>query len=599
MTTAAQVLAATIRAYGVDPVFGIPGTHNLAIYQALAEAGVRCVTTRHEQGAGYAADGYARATGRPGVVLTTTGPAVLNAAAALAQAYSDSSPVLLISPGVPLTHPRLGRGYLHESKDQSRALDSLCAWSHRVTSPEEIPAALSRAFASFTEGRPRPIHLEIPVDLLDLPTSVPPATPFQVPPRAPDPTAIASAATLLGTALRPAIVLGGGVHHSHADHSHVHRSRAGTLALTLAERTGAPVVTTANGKAAVPESHPLALGATLHLPAVQTWLATCDVVLAIGTELAPSDFWIDDFRLTGHLIRIDVDPAQMHGDHPATIPIVADAFLALNALLIHPAIPQIPEHVPREPLDAESLAERRDSVVRSGPDAEWLADRPESVVRAGWDAESLADRPESVLQAGLDAESLAGRSDSVLWAQRDAELEALAGRWGSQLKAVRDVLPADTIVTADSSMFCYYGALGGLPVDPPGRFLYPTGFGTLGFALPAAIGAKIAYPERPVAVLAGDGAFQFSVQELATAVELGLPLPIVISVNGGYGEIRAEMVARGMSPVAVDLHNPDFVGLAVAYGAGGVAVDTPEELGEAVGKALHASGPTVIVLREA
>ncbi|GAA0989738.1 5-guanidino-2-oxopentanoate decarboxylase [Acrocarpospora macrocephala] len=597
------MLALTLVAYGVDTVFGIPGTHNLAIYQALAEAGVRCVTTRHEQGAGYAADGYARATGRPGVVLTTTGPAVLNAAAALAQAYSDSSPVLLISPGVPLTHPRLGCGYLHESKDQSRALDSLCAWSHRVTSPEEIPAALSRAFASFTEGRPRPIHLEIPVDLLDLPTSVPPATPFQVPPRAPDPAAIASAATLLGTALRPAIVLGGGVHHSHADHSHAdhshvhhsragtlalaertgapivttangkaavpeshaHHSRTGTLALILAERTGAPIVTTANGKAAVPESHPLALGATLHLPAVQTWLATCDVVLAIGTELAPSDFWIDDFRLTGQLIRIDVDPAQMQGDLPAMIPIVADAYLALDALLTHPAIPQKPEHVPREPLDAGPLAERRDSVVR-----------------AGWDAQSLV-----------------GRSDSVLWARRDAELEALAARWGSQLKAVRDVLPADTIVTADSSMFCYYGALGGLPIDPPGRFLYPTGFGTLGFALPAAIGAKIAYPERPVAVLAGDGAFQFSVQELATAVELGLPLPIVISVNGGYGEIRAEMVARGMLPVAVDLHNPDFVGLAVAYGAGGVAVDTPEELGEAVGKALHASGPTVIVLREA
>ncbi|GAA1007572.1 hypothetical protein GCM10009556_019210 [Acrocarpospora pleiomorpha] len=657
------MLALTLVACGVDTVFGIPGTHNLAIYQALAEAGVRCVTTRHEQGAGYAADGYARATGRPGIVLTTTGPAVLNAAAALAQAYSDSSPVLLISPGVPLTHPRLGRGYLHESKDQSRALDSLCAWSHRVTSPEEIPAALSRAFASFTEARPRPIHLEIPVDLLDLPTSVPPATPFRVPPRTPDPAAITSAATLLSTALRPAIILGGGIHHSHAECSHaecshaecshaecshaecshvecshvecsgVHHSRAGTFALTLAERIGAPVVTTANGKAAVPESHPLALGATLHLPAIQAWLATCDVVLAIGTELAPSDFWIDDFRLTGHLIRIDIDPAQMHGDHPATIPIVADGSLALNALLTHPAIPQKPEHLPQEPLDAELLAEQQDSVVRPGWDAEslaersesvlwarrdveWLADRPESVVRAGWDAVSLverrdsvvragrdvelfADRPESVVRAGWDAESLAGRSESVLWARRDAELERLAARWGSQLKVIRDVLPADTIVAADNSMFCYYGALGGLPVDPPGRFLYPTGFGTLGFALPAAIGAKIAYPERPVAVLAGDGAFQFSVQELATAVELGLPLPIVISVNGGYGEIRAEMLARGMSPVAVDLHNPDFVGLAVAYGASGVAVGTPEELGEAVGKALHASGPTVIVLREA
>ncbi|GAA0442043.1 hypothetical protein Acor_05740 [Acrocarpospora corrugata] len=519
MTTAAQALALTLTAHGVDTVFGIPGTHNLAIYQALTEAGVHCVTTRHEQGAGYAADGYARATGRPGVVLTTTGPAVLNAATALAQAYSDSSPILLISPGVPLAHPRLGRGYLHEAKDQSRALDSLCAWSHRVTSPGELPAALARAFTAFTEGRPRPIHLEIPVDLLDLPTDVPPASPLTVPPRAPDPAAVTSAATLLGTARRPAIVLGGGVHHS----------RAGTLALTLAERLGAPIVTTANGKAAVPESHPLALGATLHLPSVQTWLAGRDVVLAVGTELAPSDLWADDFRLTGRLIRIDVDPAQMHGDHPATIPIVADATSALDALLAQvTARPTPPERPPLEP-----------------------------------------------------------------------DLARLASRWAPELKAIRDALPADAIVAADNSMFCYYGALGALPIDPPGRFLYPTGFGTLGFALPAAIGAKVARPDTPVAVLAGDGAFQFSVQELATAVELGLPIPIVISVNGGYGEIRAEMLARGMAPVAVDLHTPDFAAVADAYGACGVAVDTPEQLSEAVGKALRASGPTVIVLREA
>jgi acetolactate synthase-1/2/3 large subunit len=166
------------------------------------------------------------------------------------------------------------------------------------------------------------------------------------------------------------------------------------------------------------------------------------------------------------------------------------------------------------------------------------------------------------------------------------------------VRALRQALPPETVVAADNSMLCYYGALGGLPMDPPGRFLFPTGYGTLGFALPAGIGAALALPGTPVAVLAGDGALQFSVQELATAVELRLPLPIVVSLNGGYGEIRAEMIARGMPPMAVDLHSPDFVLLARAYGARGVAADDPGDLRDAIRAALDAPVPTVIVVKE-
>ncbi|WP_405150646.1 thiamine pyrophosphate-binding protein [Sphaerisporangium sp. NBC_01403] len=562
--TGAGALVAALASYGVDTVFGIPGTHNLALYQELGKAGIRCVTPRHEQGAGYAADGYARACGRPGVAVTTTGPAAVNAATALAQAYSDSVPVLLVSPGVPSSHPRQGRGYLHESKDQSRALDALCAWSHRVTSVAEIPAAVARAFALFREGRPRPVHIEIPVDLLDAEGPAGLGPPLRLLRRAPDPAALDAAATALGTARRPAVVLGGGCHPPAPDHprppEHARtdghpsartdgprtaartdgphpaaRTRSpGELAVELAELLGAPIVTTANGKGAVPESHPLSLGATLHLAAVREWLAGCDVVLAAGTELAPSDLWVDDFRLGGTLIRVDVDPGQMHGDHVADVPVVGDAGEALRGLL-------------------ERLAPAHVAASKPGPG---------------------------------------------LWHARDAELEALTRRWAGHLAALRDALPAETIVAADNSMMCYYGALGGLPTDPPGRFLFPTGYGTLGFALPAGIGAAVARPGTPVAVLAGDGAFQFSLQELATAVELGLSLPIVVSVNGGYGEIRAEMAERGMPPVAVDLHAPDFVLLARAYGARGLAAGTPGELREAVREAVRAPVPTVIVVKE-
>ncbi|WP_220501670.1 thiamine pyrophosphate-binding protein [Microbispora sp. H10670] len=534
--TGARALVETLTAHGINTIFGIPGTHNLAIYQELDGAGVRCVTPRHEQGAGYAADGYARVTGRPGVVVTTTGPGVVNAATAIGQAYSDSSPILLVSPGVPTGHPRDGRGYLHESRDQSRAIGALCDWSHRVTSVREIPAAVARAFGHFAEGRPRPVHIEIPADLLDLEGHVKIVPPYRVMPREPDPRALDEAAELLRAARRPGFVLGGGAQRPGSDEPPV-----GRLAMRLAERLGARVVTTVNGKGAVPESHPLALGATLHLAAVRRWLAACDVVLAVGTELGPADLWEDPFALTGRLVRIDIDPGQMHGDHVADVAIVADAERAMRG-----------------------LSERLGGPLNG---------------RAGGQGD--APGPERAPGVG-----------------HETELQDLVRRWSGQLAALRRAMPPETVVVGDNSMFVYHGALVGMPMDPPGRFLFPTGFGTLGFALPAAIGAKLGQPDRPVVALAGDGAFQFTLQELATAVELRLSLPIVVSLNGGFGEIREEMVARGMTPVAVDLHAPDFPALAAAFGARGLAVKTPGELEEAVTEALHAPLPTLIAVPE-
>ncbi|MBX6386182.1 MAG: 5-guanidino-2-oxopentanoate decarboxylase [Microbispora sp.] len=533
--TGARALAEALRLHGVDTIFGIPGTHNLAIYEELDRAGMRCVTPRHEQGAGYAADGYARVTGRPGVVVTTTGPGVVNAATALGQAYSDSSPILLVSPGVPTGHPRDGRGYLHESRDQSRAIDALCAWSHRVTTVREIPAAVARAFGRFAEGRPRPVHVEIPFDLLDLKGQVKIVPPYRITRREPDPAALDAAARLLRVARRPGFVLGGGAQCPGERRGGDGQSPVGRLAMRLAERLGAPVVTTVNGKGTVPESHPLALGTTLHLAAVRRWLAACDVVLAVGTELGPADLWEDAFTLSGRLVRIDVDPGQMYGDHVADVAIVADAELAMRGL-------------------AERL-DRRGAVP--------------------W--------PRRARDPGVGYK---------------AELDELTRRWSGQLAALRRAMPPETVVVGDNSMFVYHGALVGMPVDPPGRFLFPTGFGTLGFALPAAIGAKLGRPDLPVVALAGDGAFQFSLQELATAVELELSLPIVISVNGGFGQIREEMRQRGMRPVAVDLHAPDFPALAAAYGARGCAVKTPGELEDAVAEALRVPVPTVIVMPE-
>ncbi|MET7475869.1 5-guanidino-2-oxopentanoate decarboxylase [Streptomyces sp. NPDC005648] len=522
LLTGGEALVRALCGHAVTQVFGIPGTHNLEVYRHLSAYGIRHVTPLHEQGAGYAADGYARVTGRAGVVLTTTGPALLNTAAAVGQAYSDSVPLLVVSPGVPLRHPRLSTGLLHETRSQTDALRGVAAFSHRVSSVAEIDAAVARAFTLFRTRRPRPAHIEIPLDLLAATERVGPVR--LTPPlerTAPDPRSVREAARHLAAARRPALVLGGGTRD------------ARRVCRALAERLGAPVVTTANGKGAVPETHPLSLGVSLHSPAVRKWLTARDVVLAVGTELAESDFWSPPPRLDGTLIRVDIDPDQMYAGAPADVALVGHARTVLETLLA-----ELPGHA-RVPDDIATL-------------------------RAARDAET---------------------------AERDA-------RWTPYLKALREVLAEDAILTSDSAQCCYYGALPHLPIGSRSQYLHPTGFGTLGYALPAAIGAKTARPDRQVVALSGDGGLQFTVQELATAVRLRLPLPVVVFDNGGYGEIRDEMRARGDTPTAVDLPPVDLPALARAYGGHGTRAYGPEELRRTLTQALTTPGPTLIVVPE-
>ncbi|MER5614778.1 5-guanidino-2-oxopentanoate decarboxylase [Streptomyces sp. NPDC002215] len=522
--TGGETLVRALAAHGVTRAFGIPGTHNLEIYRHLAAYRIDHLGPRHEQGAGYAADAYARVCGQPGVAITTTGPALLNIAAAVGQAYSDSVPLLVVSPGMPLCHPRQSTGLLHEMRSQTEALRGVAAVSHRVSSAEEIGVAVARAFTLFRTRRPRPVHIEIPLDLL---TAVEPAGPVRTaPPSSPataDPDALAAAGEALRSAARPAIVLGGGARAAAAE------------CLRLAEELGAPVVTTANGKGTVAETHPLSLGVSLHSRAVRHWLAERDVVLAVGTELAESDLWEPLPALGGTLVRADIDPAQMYAGLPAGIPLVGDARHTLRALL-------------------------------------------------------------AALPPAAGAHPGAHRAVAALREARNAETRSEDTPLLPYLAAIRSVLPADTVLTSDSAQCCYYGAIPHLPVAPEGRYLHPTGFGTLGYALPAAIGAKTADPTRPVVALSGDGGLQFSIQELATAVQLRLPLPVVVFDNGGYGEIRDEMVSRGDRPTAVDLPPVDLPALARAYGGHGVRADSPEALAEALHHALNTPGPTLITV---
>lgn len=515
--TGGEALVAGLAAHGVDTVFGIPGTHSLPIYPYFEKYGIRHVLTRHEQGAGYAADGYARVSGRPGVVLTTTGPAILNAAAAAAQAYSDSVPVLFMSPAMPVGHPGRGNGLLHEVKDQRAAMEAVTAGSHRVHTVGEIPVAVAQAFADLRTGRPRPRHLDLPLDLLDRNEDVQPVWPIRVTVTPPDAAAVDEAANILAAAERPGIIVGGGV-----------RQAADELR-KLAETLAAPVISSTNGKGILPYDHPLSLGAGLHHPAVRDFVEDCDVVLAVATELAPSDLFYGGLTFAGKLIRVDVDPAQLLANASPDLPIVGDAALTLSALTAK-----------LEPKTSERAE--------------------------GW-RERIGD-----------------------------QARAEGARWLSTLDGIAGAIGRTGVVAADNAMVCYYGALSNLPGYRPGCFLFPTGLGTLGYGLPAAIGAKLAEPDTPVVALEGDGGLMFSVAELATAAQLRLPLPVIVLDNAGYGEIRNEMADRGDPVHAVDLGQPDFPALATALGCHGMSVDG--DIGPHVAKALTADRPTLLHVRE-
>lgn len=306
-----EVVVAALRQHGADVVFGIPGTHNLSVFDALRRYGVRTVATTHEQGAGYAADGYARTARRPGVAVVTSGPAVYNAATAVAQAYSDSVPLLLVSPGMPRHHPvgGPGLGYLHEAKDQTGAMQRIAERCLRPETHQGIADAVATAFASFLAGRPRPVHLEVPLDLLEeLGDADVQVAAFGPMPGA-DHDAVARAADLLVAAERPLVVAGGGA------------VDAADLLRLVVEQLAAPVATTINGKGVLPEEHPLALGTRLHANAVREAVDDADVLLVVGAELGNSDLWFGTAQPRGTVIRVDVDPRM------ADVNVTADLML--------------------------------------------------------------------------------------------------------------------------------------------------------------------------------------------------------------------------------------------------------------------------------
>jgi acetolactate synthase-1/2/3 large subunit len=322
MTTLGEALIHLLEAHGVDTVFGIPGVHTVELYRGLAGSKIRHVTPRHEQGAGFMADGYARACGKPGVAFVITGPGLTNTITAMGQARADSVPMLVIS-GVNATDT-LGRGFghLHELPDQRGMMEKVALSSRRIMQAEELPRVLADAFALFASARPGPVHIEVPIDVMTLPADS--LSPLLANVRAlvPDAGLIAKAAALAAEATRPVILAGGGAKSSEA------------ALRRLAEMLDAPVVLTANARGLM-HAHPLAVPASPSLKPVRRLVDEADLVIAAGTELGPTDYDMygdGGFRLPKNLVRIDIDAEQL-ARHRAAVVIEADCGAALDSLI--------------------------------------------------------------------------------------------------------------------------------------------------------------------------------------------------------------------------------------------------------------------------
>ncbi len=522
--TGADVLVRGLRDFGVRVVFGYPGGPLMPLYDALfREPAIRHVLARDEQAAGFMADGYARASGEPGVCLAVCGPGVYNAATPLATAFTDSVPVVLISGQTPLSGRGVRTGYYHENS-QVDACTTFTKWREVVEHPHDILPILEQALGTVTDRRPGPALLDVPLDVLsaempNLPVSLQPTIPVA-------PRAHASDINTLADQVRawkkPLLMAGGGVISA----------RATPLLVQIAERLGAPVFHSLMGKGAIPGDHPLCFGMPWHEGTsdmtnmeefISPLFAEADGVLAVGCRFSQITTGNWTLPAPKQLIQIDIDKHELGRHYPVMLGIYADARQVLRALL---------------------------SALPEGPRDSWAP--PRTIVKP-WRL------------AGLDL-----------------------------LGPLRKLLPRDGIVVADVTRLAYM-LLTDFPVYEPRTFLHPAGFVSMGYGIPAALGAKLAKPDRKVVCVVGDGGFLMSGMELATAVQEKIPIVVVLINDNRLSLISAIQKRRfGGRFIGVDLANPDFQIFAQAFGVKSWKVNDDAGFDKALGEAIVLNAPALV-----
>ena len=529
-------------AYGVPVVFGLAGGQTLPLYDAIrSRAGnIRHVPVRDERNAAYAADGYARISGRVGVCDATVGPGAIKLTSGLAEAFNSSIPLVAVVSDMPSDWLAVRyRGGGNQLVDQMGVLSPLCKWTGRLPAADRLPELVQRAFQMATTGRPGPVAIEIPEDLFRMEAGDTPAVDrrFGKAPSdrsVPEPSALQAAAALLESAERPVLIAGGGAR----------LSDAGAELAALAEQLALPVATTHSGKGVLDETHPLALGLLGALggsTVARSIVEGADVILAVGFKFGQNPTFRWSLPRRGQrLIHLDIDPAEIGRVFPVEIALVGDARAGLTALRAQCGFSK-----PIEPIAARIAG-----------------------LRARWHEE---------------LEAKAGEAKPIKPQQVVALLDELCG--------------PESILVCDASFASGWGGAY-FEARQDRRAIFPRGMGGLGWALPAAIGAQLARPKSKVVVLAGDGAMTYSLGELATLASEGLNIAVVVLNNSAMGWIKWEQAVYWEGRFqSTDLGEVDFAAVARAMGCSGTNVNEPDDLRQALTLALSATVPTLVDVR--
>ena len=544
---ASYLLTEYLERLGVEVIFGLCGHTNIAFLEALGRSRIRFITTRHEQMAAHAADGYARASGKVGVCLTHLGPGLTNAVTGIANAALDSIPMVVIAGDVPSyyygRHPHQEMN-LHQDADQYQVCRPFCKRVYRVDRVADLPRIVERAFHLAQTGRPGPVLVDVPMDLFsaDLAVDAFDKAPPEIARIGIDPAAAERIVEALATARRPVLYAGGGVISANATRE---------LA-ALAEALDVPVAHTLMGKGCLPDDHPLLLGQTgfWGTPISNDTCRAADLILAVGTRLAEANSSSWDPRFTfeippTRLMHIDVDLAEIGRNFPTELGVVADAKVALEGLA---AAAQGRTYADRGNL-RERIARGRQEFAEN-----WAAQRTSS---------QYPLRPERIL------------SD------------------------LRKAVPEDGYIVTDVG-WNKNGVGQQFPITVPGTFITPSGLATMGFGPAAALGVKVAQPGRQVVALIGDGGFGANPSVVATAMEAGLKVIWVVMDNNAFGTIAGlQQMHYGSTFGCVfecdgKPYRVDYAAMARSYGANGVLIESADQLGPALGDAIAASKPTLI-----
>ena len=516
--TGAEAIVKSLQQNGIDTIFGLPGGQLDHLFDAIykTEGKIKLIHSRHEQGAAYMAFGYARSTGHIATYTVVTGPGLLNTTAALCTAYACNTPVLCLTGQIPSGGIGTGRGYLHEIPDQLGLIQKLTKWAARIEHPTQAPDRVREALKQLQTGRPRPVELEMAMDMMGEQSEVSLLPPESHTALAPDSGQIELAAKQLCLAKRPMFVVGGGAQHASSE------------VLRLAEMLQAPVTFFRSGKGVIDERHYL----SQSFPAGHRLWTDADVVLAIGTRLKYQQmYWGLDKNLK--ILRIDIDPTEMNRISTPEIGIVADARIALEALLTAVESHNIPRPSRRKELN---------------------------YLRTEF---------------------------------QDAFEEKIAPQMG-YLRVIREELPEDGFFV-DEVTQVGFASWYAFPTYHPRHFISAGYQGTLGYGYATALGVQAAHPDKKVISIAGDGGFMFNVQELATAVQFRLGVVVIIFNDSKFGNVqRQQKEWFGGRIIASNLVNPDFVQLAESFGLAGYRVRSPDELRPVLQRALADSEPALI-----